>query len=563
MAETIFNDIKIKSINYDGSVVVSGLATTSRLDRQDEQMIITPQALKEALPTFESNGSPMKVNHGADERFGNKIVGKVSSLMYLDEDKFDLSNAVQNKTQVQAIATIFDPEAVKLVLEGYLGSFSIGLKIRYTTDSNGDQIPCIYYIPGTKYEILTKIEILELTVCETPANPDCEFKIVQDMDIEAMLGEKIEAYGQKAKILEVAQKNGETYFKVDFVNTKLKSVFIKKDNNITMENKNISQELLDLLKQVVATSYAITVQAHGYHWNIQGEDFNEFHSFFGDIYTDQLEHTDGYAEHIRALGEFAPQGIEFLSEKSLVKESLVQTDVQSARAGLLASYETFSNLLTEVAQKAESENQLPLQNFLLDKIDGYAKLLWQLKASEETKTKSDIESNPIPQVNNQTTMEEELKPIVENEETQVSDTTVVETPAEELTSTDEIKEKAVNPDSQADDSDEEVGEEADDEVSEDEIEKSNSYKMDKLCKDMEELKSLVSSFVATQKGMGEMEDISKAKSGKDVSETEADKEVASKPEQVEEVKEKSILSAKTFGSYSAEESAKYFPAFIN
>ena len=513
MTQTIFNEIKVKSINYDGSIVVSGLATTSRLDRQDEQMIVTPKALQDALPAFEANGSPMKVNHGQDERFNDKIVGKVNSLMYLDEDKFDLNNAVQNKTQVQAIATIFDPEAVKLVLEGSLGSFSIGLKIKYTTDSNGEKIPSVYYIPGTKYEILTAVDILELTICETPANPDCSFEIIQDTDIETLLGETIEAYGQKAKVLEVAQKNGEEYYKVDFVDAKLKSVFIKK-NNITMDTKNkaVSQELLTMLNQVVATSYAITIQAHGYHWNVQGEDFKEFHSFFGDIYTEQREHTDGYAEHIRALNELAPQGVATLAENSLVKESEVETSVQGARAKLATSYETFSKLLTETASKAESEGELPLQNFLLDKIDGYAKLLWQLKASEEIKTKSEPKSNPIPPVNNQTTMEEELKTVVENEETQVNDTAVVETPAEELNpiSTEETKEKAVNPDSQAVTGDEEVGEDADDEEAEGEVEKSDSYKMDKLCKDMEELKSLISNFVGTQKGMGEKEDISKA-----------------------------------------------------
>jgi DNA-binding ferritin-like protein len=45
---------------------------------------------------------------------------------------------------------------------------------------------------------------------------------------------------------------------------------------------DLAEELSELLGNLVALKF----QAHGYHWNVKGPMFAQFHELFGDIYAD-------------------------------------------------------------------------------------------------------------------------------------------------------------------------------------------------------------------------------------------------------------------------------------
>ena len=74
---------------------------------------------------------------------------------------------------------------------------------------------------------------------------------------------------------------------------------------------NYSKEgLAQTLAMFLGTTVVSQYMAHGYHWNVKGPEFTQFHDFFGEIYEDWSGEEDRIAEYIRALGFDAPHGLD-------------------------------------------------------------------------------------------------------------------------------------------------------------------------------------------------------------------------------------------------------------
>ena len=65
-------------------------------------------------------------------------------------------------------------------------------------------------------------------------------------------------------------------------------------------------QLIDKLKELLASTFSLYLKAHNYHWNVTGPNFAQYHEFFGDFYEEVHGSVDTTAEEIRKLGGFAP-----------------------------------------------------------------------------------------------------------------------------------------------------------------------------------------------------------------------------------------------------------------
>ena len=139
-------------------------------------------------------------------------------------------------------------------------------------------------------------------------------------------------------------------------------------------------KLEDQLKITLANTFAFYLKAHNYHWNVEGPNFSEYHSFFNMIYTEIWEAIDNIAEHIRTLDSYVPGSFSRFKELSSIEDETkipqpinmiknLESDNKTVIASLLASYKL-----------AESENKLGLANFLQDRIDIHEKYGWQLRS---------------------------------------------------------------------------------------------------------------------------------------------------------------------------------------
>ena len=65
-------------------------------------------------------------------------------------------------------------------------------------------------------------------------------------------------------------------------------------------------QLIMLLRQYLANSVVLASTSHGFHWNVEGPLFSEYHDLFGGYYEDIDGTVDVIAEWMRAFDVQAP-----------------------------------------------------------------------------------------------------------------------------------------------------------------------------------------------------------------------------------------------------------------
>jgi starvation-inducible DNA-binding protein len=140
------------------------------------------------------------------------------------------------------------------------------------------------------------------------------------------------------------------------------------------------EELINLLKVLLADNITLKLKSHGYHWNVEGDDFPQFHSFFSDIYNDYEDATDEYAEWLRKLDAYAPFKLSRFIELNEVGEPDVTSDPVMMSADLLMANDMVLAKLADAFDIATALRQQALANFFADRMDMHQKWHWQLGA---------------------------------------------------------------------------------------------------------------------------------------------------------------------------------------
>ncbi|MEY4332169.1 MAG: hypothetical protein RLZZ196_907, partial [Bacteroidota bacterium] len=65
-------------------------------------------------------------------------------------------------------------------------------------------------------------------------------------------------------------------------------------------------KIIVMLRQYLANSVVFSNTAHGFHWNVEGPLFTEYHEFFGEVYEDVNGTIDTIAEWMRKFNEKSP-----------------------------------------------------------------------------------------------------------------------------------------------------------------------------------------------------------------------------------------------------------------
>jgi len=139
-------------------------------------------------------------------------------------------------------------------------------------------------------------------------------------------------------------------------------------------------ELIEQMKVTLASTFAFYLKAHNFHWNVEGVNFPQFHSFFEGIYTDAWGAVDGIAEHLRTLDSYAPGSLGRYSELSLIKDEINIPSAIAMMTKLTTDNGTMIEQLTKTQALAEENNKMGLANFLQDRIDAHEKNGWMLRS---------------------------------------------------------------------------------------------------------------------------------------------------------------------------------------
>lgn len=161
------------------------------------------------------------------------------------------------------------------------------------------------------------------------------------------------------------------------------------------------EQLIAALRELLADTVALKFKAHGYHWNVEGEDFPQAHAFFEMIYNDYDEAIDPFAENLRRLDQYAPFKLSRFVELSTVPESDVTAEFEDMALDLLKSNDAVLAKLKDAFDYSQTAREQGIANFLAERIDMHSKWHWQLSAvvkEEMMETQADEVSEAEPMI---------------------------------------------------------------------------------------------------------------------------------------------------------------------
>jgi len=141
------------------------------------------------------------------------------------------------------------------------------------------------------------------------------------------------------------------------------------------------EQLIQQLKVILGTNFALYLKAHNYHWNIEGTNFPQYHSFLDGFYNDVWDQTDGIAEHIRQLDSYAPGSMQRLLEKADIEESVDTIPSALAMiAQIKSDNDRFIVHLRAGIAAADQAGEPAVSNFLQDLLGAHQKKAWMLRS---------------------------------------------------------------------------------------------------------------------------------------------------------------------------------------
>ena len=143
------------------------------------------------------------------------------------------------------------------------------------------------------------------------------------------------------------------------------------------------EKLIEAMKRLFATNYQYYVKAHGFHVNVVGPDFVQYHQLFSEVYELADDATDTIGEHIRVLQAIAPFSLKRIMELGTIKDSAERPTALVMVKELLDDSQKVMDHYEEVHDMAVEYKQYGLINFIEGQMDDLGKIMWKLRSTTE------------------------------------------------------------------------------------------------------------------------------------------------------------------------------------
>ena len=140
------------------------------------------------------------------------------------------------------------------------------------------------------------------------------------------------------------------------------------------------ETLIQQLRVILGTNFGLYFKSHAFHWNVEGPNFSEYHSFLGDFYDSVFDQTDDIAEKLRMLGVYAPTSIARMLELADIQEEDSIPDALEMLRRLASDNDRFIFHLRAGIVAADGANEPAISNFLQDLLDKHQKHAWMLRS---------------------------------------------------------------------------------------------------------------------------------------------------------------------------------------
>lgn len=145
-------------------------------------------------------------------------------------------------------------------------------------------------------------------------------------------------------------------------------------------NNQTNETFANLMKKLLADSFAFYLKAANYHWNVTGRDFIQYHDFFGQLYAEVYASIDITAEEIRTLDTFVPGSFTRFSELTEIEDELNVPDAMSMIRRLSEDNQKILKTLDLCYRLSEQMGKFGLTDYLAGRIDAHQKHQWMLNS---------------------------------------------------------------------------------------------------------------------------------------------------------------------------------------
>ena len=140
------------------------------------------------------------------------------------------------------------------------------------------------------------------------------------------------------------------------------------------------EKLIEQLRTILGTNFGLYFKIHSYHWNVEGPNFVEYHTYLGNLYTQIFNNTDLIAEKLRALETYTPVSLTRMKELSDIEEDVSVLEAMPMFQNLVVANDRYIIHLRAGIVAAEAANEPAIGNFLQDILDAHQKHGWMLRS---------------------------------------------------------------------------------------------------------------------------------------------------------------------------------------
>lgn len=142
----------------------------------------------------------------------------------------------------------------------------------------------------------------------------------------------------------------------------------------------VNAEVASALQNVLDHTVVFYYSAHRAHWNVEGDDFVQYHDLFSNIYEDANGAIDALAENIRKV-QAMPTSLTSSIMNASFKDDSTSKDAMVLAADLLSKNNVLNQAILSAFTTANASNEQGIANFLAERDDMHKKWAWQLRAS--------------------------------------------------------------------------------------------------------------------------------------------------------------------------------------
>jgi len=140
------------------------------------------------------------------------------------------------------------------------------------------------------------------------------------------------------------------------------------------------EDLVISLRICLANTFLMYFKAHSHHWNVEGIEFSQLHTFLQDLYQELFEASDLLAEEIRAQNAYAPKTLSEMYQYKTVNEGVVADTPKEMLQDLLITNDQVIESLNKAIELATKYNKQGLLNSLPERVDVHNKHGWMIRS---------------------------------------------------------------------------------------------------------------------------------------------------------------------------------------